>query len=1085
MRMRQLNRKQYFLVIYIICLILVLPSIIWADINRVKYQAEGNYLVVEALDDDLIHFEYGRGSGPPIDKPIKTTCMVCNKDDKVPSVVCKTDFAGPTQFSDNGAGVLETKDIRLGIDTSNLFVTIIDKTKNNLQLTTFRPLNLHQDFKGLIATRSEELDVYGLGQQFVEPGNSDIDWDGRVREGGDFGNIMAGFNGGANGNTQIPIMYAVNGATFENYAMFLDNKYKHRWDFTSTSQWKVEMFGDQIRFYIMTGPDLPDLRNDYMELVGHPLVPPKKMFGLWVSEYGYDNWDELDDKVHTLRENKFPVDGFVLDLQWFGGIADCSDNTRMGSLTWDTENFPNPSQKISDLKSNHGIGIMLIEEAYVGKNLPEYTDLRNRGYLVKERIGSDEPIYLTGECTHNCWWGKGGMIDYTNDDCGDYWHDTKRQSLINVGVIGHWTDLGEPELYPALHCPDTGGYAEGTEADAHNIFNFKWIRGIHRGYSRNSVQQRPFIMSRSGAAGIQRFGAAMWSGDIASRLSSLAAHAANQMHMSFSGIDYYGADIGGFQRDKLEGELKEMYTQWYGYGMMFDIPGRPHTDNHFCVFPTCTTSKDRETAPDRVGDLGSNLENTRSRYKLIPYVYSLAHRAYLFGEPLMPPLVFYYQTDDNVRNMGHEKMIGRDLLAAIVAKHGETERDVYLPEGTWINWHTNRRINSEGVWIPDIPEYRNGMFKLPLYAREGAIIPLMFVDDKSMNATGKRSDDTVYNELIVKVFAFDLVGEKEREFTLYEDDGETIAYQTGSVRKTKISQTKEANRLTVTVHGSEGTYDGAPNPRNNLIKLIIDNLVIDVTLNGESLTKRSTLDDFKGADSGWINAGEKTVMAKSGFMPVDSAKDFVFTLGGIPACNSEYNSISIPGAGNGWNPADPDRTFHRANCQGKVWKAQIRMCTEEYKFAANGSWAINWGSDGKQDGPNFPPLKDEGIYDIIFDENNPAKPDFRLVESIPCPVWAKFICDNGHTTLGTSVYVLGSIPELGAWKAENAVKLNPDGPYPGWTGIIKNLPSNMKIEWKCVKCLESGGPVIEWEPGDNNIFTSPAAGSAGEQRGSF
>jgi len=83
------------------------------------------------------------------------------------------------------------------------------------------------------------------------------------------------------------------------------------------------------------------------------------------------------------------------------------------------------------------------------------------------------------------------------------------------------------------------------------------------------------------------------------------------------------------------------------------------------------------------------------------------------------------------------------------------------------------------------------------------------------------------------------------------------------------------------------------------------------------------------------------------------------------------------------------------------------------------------------------------------------------------------------------VYVLGSIPALGAWKAEDAVRLNPDGPYPRWTGIINNLPSDAKIEWKCVKRLESGGPVLEWELGDNNTFTSPASGSAGEQRGAF
>lgn len=1026
---------------------ITLPSIIWADLHRVKYQAAGSYLIVEVLDDDLIHFEFGRGSGPGIDQALVITPMVQ-----------KMDYAGPAVFRDNGGGVIETQDIRSEINTSNLFITIYDKTKQNVLLTTLRPLNLEQGWKGLIATRSSELDIYGLGQQFIEPGNSNIDWDGRIREGGDFGNVMASFNGGANGNTQIPILYAVRGATFENYALFLDNKYKQRWDFTSASQWKVEMFGDQIRFYIMTGPDLLDLRKDYMELVGHPLVPPKKMFGLWVSEYGYDNWAELESKLKTLRENKFPVDGFVLDLQWFGGIQANSDNTRMGSLTWDTNHFPRPSRKIKDLKTREGIGIIAIEEAYVGKALPEHADLQARGCLVKDHPGGTNPAYLTS----NAWWGKGGMIDYTNDACGDYWHDTKRRALIQDGVMGHWTDLGEPEMFNP-----GAGYADGAHQDAHNLFNFKWLRGIHRGYNRHQAQQRPFMLSRSGAAGIQRFGAAMWSGDIASRLSSLATHAGNQANMSFSGIDYYGADIGGFHRN-LEGDLNEMYTQWYAYGMMFDIPARPHVEN------LCNC---KETAPDRIGDFSSNLENTRLRYELIPYLYSLAHRAYLYGEPLMPPPVMYYQADNDVRNMGHEKLIGRDLLAAIVARHAEEARDVYLPAGTWIDYYTHKRIYSVGQWVRKVPVKRDGKVKPPLYAREGAIIPLLYVDDRTLDALNKRSDTTVHDELIVKVFA----GEKVSEFTLYEDDGETIAYQQGAVRTTRIFQRRTGQSVTVTVEGSSGTYNGAPSSRNNVVKLVIDNPVTNATPNGISLSKFLTLADFDKADSGWIDAGNKTILAKSGVMSVTTAKEFMFTLADTLPCTSQFRSISIPGAGNGWNPADPNRTL---SCtEGVIWKGRVTMLNEPYKFAANGSWKVNWGADGRRDGPNFQPIA-AGIYDVTFDEKNPAKPDFKLVE-VPLAVSAKFICDNGHTTFGTGVYVLGNIPELGDWRAEKAVRLNPDGPYPRWTGIIQNLPGNTHIEWKCVKRLESGGSVLEWEPGPNNSFTSPASGSAGEQFGAF
>lgn len=1035
------------------------PATTWGAVPRVKYQAGGNYLVVEVLDDDLIHVEYGRGAGPATGQALATSPMIS-----------KQDYAGATTFTDNGGGVLETNDIRLQINPANLFMTVIDKTKNNLQLTTLSPVNLEQNRKALEATYSGELDIYGLGQQFVEPGNSDLDWEKRVREGGEFGNVMAGFNGGANGNTQIPIVYVVKGASFDNYALFLDNVYKQRWDFTGASKWKAEVFGGPLRFYVMSGADLPDLRKDYMELVGHPLVPPKKMFGLWVSEYGYDKWEELDSKLKTLRSTQFPLDGFVLDLQWFGGIKPGADDTRMGTLSWDTGNFPNPKQKLSELKDKDGVGIMLIEEAYVGRALPEHQNLQTRNCLAK-RCGSNDAAYIDV----NPWWGKGGMIDYSNDACSDYWHDAKRQLLIEDGVIGHWTDLGEPEMYKADSC-----YAGGSQADIHNLFNFEWLQGIHRGYGRHQTQQRPFMMSRSGTAGIQRFGAAMWSGDIAGRLGSLAAHAANQMHMSLSGMDYYGADIGGFHRN-LDGDLNEMYTRWFAYGMLFDVPGRPHVEN------LCNC---KETAPDRIGDRNGNLANARLRYELIPYLYSLAHRANRFAEPVVPPPVYYYQADANVRHLGHEKLIGRDLLAAVSTQFGENQQDVYLPAGGWFDWYSHQKFDSQSGLKISTPLRRDGLLKLPLYAREGAIIPLQFVDDKTFNAVGKRADGSVRNELIAQIFA----GTAPTEFTLYEDDGQTIAYQSGKVRETRVSQRQDGERVTVTVQAAQGTYDGAPASRNNVIRLVaaIGNrpaAVLKVSLDGAELTQQASRDAFNAADAGWFNdSAGKTVWMKSGVKPVADAKEFSVQLGQNP-CTSQYEFISIAGEGNGWNPADPER---RLTCvRDKVWTGQVTLCGEQFKFAANGGWQRNWGADGQQGGPNFPPRPASGLFEVTFDEDKPAQAAFTPLDTSPrrCGITeasAEFICENGYTVSGTSVYVVGNVAELAGWNTDKAIKLEPNGPYPTWKGIVK-LPANTRIEWKCIKRLETGNPppVIQWEGGDNNVFTTPATPPVPPQKGAF
>src|SRR6478609_12225316 len=166
--------------------------------------------------------------------------------------------------------------------------------------------------------------------------------------------------------------------------------------------------------------------------------------------------------------------------------------------------------------------------------------------------------------------------------------------------------------------------------------------------------------------------------------------------MSMSGIDYYGSDLGGCFRSAIDSDEKELYTQWFANGMVFDVPGRPHAEN------LCNC---HDTSPAVTGDVQSNLINVRRRYEMSPYMYSLAYRAYLYGEPVVPPLVYYYQNDPVVRKMGHEKMVGKDLLVGIVAGAGEKQRSVYLPAGDWIDFHTNKLIHSTGQWIENVPEY--------------------------------------------------------------------------------------------------------------------------------------------------------------------------------------------------------------------------------------------------------------------------------------------------------------------------------------------------------------------------------------------
>jgi alpha-glucosidase (family GH31 glycosyl hydrolase) len=857
-------------------------------VQRVEFDSAGSYLIVEVLDDDLAHFELAHGTSPGASIPLFTTDQIA-----------KTDYDGPSSFTRTGS-ILETSAMKVVVNTTSLCAGVYDTTKSpDLLLHTVCPIDITSGWKGLSFTKSSMQNAYGLGEQFTTAGNADGDLVGRTRTpANDYGNGMNyDTTNGPVGNTQIPVLFAV-GDNNANYGLFVDQIYKQQWDLTS-DPWTMHTWGDQLRWYVMTGADLPDLRKDYMELTGKPPLPPKKALGLWVSEYGYDNWAEMDGVLSRLRADKFPVDGFMLDVNWFGGVTANSDNSRMGTLDWDTANFPNAATKLANYKTNDGIGVIPIEESYIAKGNPEYTDMANNGYLVRSGCSSCTPIYLTS----NPWWGTGGMIDWTQPAAGAHWNDTQRQHLINEGVTGHWLDLGEPEMYDSNDW--TGGVLPGkhAHADYHNVYGLEWAKSIAKAYADNSETARPFLLSRAGAGGIQRYGVAMWSGDIGTKLSALADQGNAQLQMSMSGIDYYGSDIGGFRREMLDSNLDELYTQWFADSAWFDTPVRPHTEN------LCNCFK---TSPDSIGDEASNLQNIRQRYELAPYYYSLSHRATLYGEPMVPPLVYYYQNDHNVREMGNEKLIGRDILVAMVAGADQRQRDVYLPAGDWINYETNERITSTGQTISNVPLYVNGKFTLPVYVRAGAILPKALVDDSTMNILGKRSSGSPNTDLIARVYA----NGTSSNFTDYEDDGETTAYKSGSVRTTQISQALSGGTETVTVGGSSGTYTGAPSSRKNVVELVTNNTQASaVTLGGTALTQYGSKTTFDAASIGWYNAGGNLVVAKSASLAVSGAKTFAFTLGQTPVsmtftCNvgtttsgqSVYAVGGIPQLGS-WAPA--------------------------------------------------------------------------------------------------------------------------------------------------------------------------------------
>jgi alpha-glucosidase len=253
----------------------------------------------------------------------------------------------------------------------------------------------------------------------------------------------------------------------------------------------------------------------------------------------------------------------------------------------------------------------------------------------------------------------------------------------------------------------------------------------------------------------------------------------------------------------------------------------------------------------------------------------VAHSAHDHGDPLVPPLVYYFESDSNVRSMGHEKMVGPSLLAAIVARHGETSRDVYLPAGTWFDYHSGQAFASNGEWFRNFSEWVGGRFTLPLFARAGAIIPEMRVDGQTMNISGKRSDGTRADDLLVRVYA----DATPSEFTFVEDDGETTGYLTGETRSTSISQVLSGQTEMITIGAAAGSFAGSTDSRAVAVELVSTSAgAQSVTLDGVALVQQTTRAAFDAASSGWFNAGSHLILAKGPSASVTSSRTFVVTL---------------------------------------------------------------------------------------------------------------------------------------------------------------------------------------------------------------
>lgn len=525
----------------------------------------------------------------------------------------------------------------------------------------------------------------------------------------------------------------------------------------------------EMDFYFMNGTDMDGVVREYRNLTGQAAMLPKWAFGYIQSQERYETQEEILELAKEYRERGIGLDCIVLD--W------CSwEGDKWGQKTFDAERFPKPYQMTEQLHKEH-VHFMISIWPNMAEDTDNYMEFREKKQLLPA-------------CA---------IYDALSKDAREtYWKQVER-GLYSHGVDAWWCDSSEPFTPEWNHIvkPESSGmydeYCRNVSnhmpVDMMNSYGYFHALGIYEGQRKsdleNNRERRVVNLTRSGYIGQQRLGTIMWSGDIAATWDTLKRQIAAGLHFCASGIPYWTVDIGAFfvkngmqwfwRGDYNEGVANpgycELFTRWYQWGAFLPIFRGHGTDfrRELWLF-------DKEDTPFYEALLKAN----RTRYELMPYIYSLAGMCWKSGGLIMKPLAFGFTADSNTWNIMDQYLFGDNLMVCPVTgpmyydKNGEKINDsrytrkVYLPAGTdWYDFWTNRRYEG-GRWInADAP-----LDIIPVYVKAGSILPCA----KAALSVEEQSD-----EIRLKIYAG-----ADGEFEIYTDSGDGYAYENGEYNIVKI-----------------------------------------------------------------------------------------------------------------------------------------------------------------------------------------------------------------------------------------------------------------------------------------------------------
>ncbi len=558
-----------------------------------------------------------------------------------------------------------------------------------------------------------------------------------------------------NSNISIPFLISSKG-----YGIYWNNDSRSRFNNRFANYLYVSSeVADVIDYYFFYGPDIDRVIADYRELTGQAPMFGRWAYGFWQCKNRYESQVEILGVAQKYRDLRIPVDNIVQDWFWWN---------RKGEFEFN-KNYPDPRAMVNQLHDEH-FHLMISIWPFFEPGSENYDYMEKHGWFVDKFKYAKPPYHADGMAVY----------DATNPEARLFYWKKIDESLFKLGVDAWWMDTTEPE---------TEGQEENILLNHHlaagsgnryvNVYPLLDTAGVYEGQRSASDQKRVFILSRSAFAGTQRNAVTAWSGDINSDFLTLRRQIPAGLNFALSGIPYWTTDIGGFVSGNPDDPAyRELFVRWFEFGTFSPI---------FRVHGTRSTDQNElwSYGPESQKILVSY---DRFRYRLLPYIYSLAWKTSSEAYTPMRPLVMDFRTDDRAANIGDQFMFGPALLVNPVTEAGATARELYLPEGKWYDFWSGSTIQGGRTIESSAP-----LDRIPLYVRAGSILP--------MGPDEQWSTEKPADPIELRVFRG-----ADADFTIYEDENDNYNYEKGDYATIPLHW--DDHRGVLTIGDRKGQFPG-------------------------------------------------------------------------------------------------------------------------------------------------------------------------------------------------------------------------------------------------------------------------------------